>query len=65
MTLNKGNAKKLDAFEVGNNEVSSDLSWSSSNKANVKVNDSGLVTAVGKGTATITAKTKKFLAAVL
>lgn len=55
LTLNKGRKTSLKA--VIEPEKSTDsLSWSSSNEKVAKVSSNGVVTAVGKGTATITAK---------
>ena len=57
VTLTKGSTKQLTAIINPNTVANKKLSWSSSNTSVAKVSSSGLVTAVGTGTATITVRT--------
>ena len=57
-TLGKGKSFKLKATLKPKKATIKDVSWSSSNKKVAKVDADGNVTAVGKGTCTITVKTK-------
>ena len=56
MTLEKGDVYQLKAT-LPSGSYARKLTWTSSNKKVAKVNSKGKVTAVGKGTATITVKT--------
>lgn len=55
-TLEKGETKQLSIVYNPVNATRSDSVWSSDNTSVATVDENGLVTAVGKGTATITAK---------
>lgn len=57
ISLNKTNLtlKKNETYKLKVNGISKGIKWSSSNKSVVKVSDSGKITAVKKGTATIKA----------
>ena len=57
VTLTKSSTKQLTATINPNTVANKKLSWSSSNTSVAKVSSSGLVTAVGTGTATITVRT--------
>jgi len=56
-TLGVGTTLQLTStlFDGNGGELSGDVSWDSSNNSVASVNDSGLVTAVAEGAATITA----------
>ena len=56
-TINKGNTKRLTATVSPSNASNMAVTWKSSNEKVATVDENGLVTAVGKGTATITATT--------
>ena len=56
--LGKGDTVKLTGTVSPNEATNKTLSWSSSNTAVATVDANGLVTAVGEGSATITAKTQ-------
>ena len=58
LSLAKGGQEILKATVTPNNATNKEVQWTSSNKAVATVNAAGKVVAVGKGTATITAKTK-------
>ncbi|QTD79391.1 putative structural protein [Escherichia phage vB_EcoM_fHy-Eco03] len=53
----KGDTKQLEAYVVPTNATNKAVSWSSSDTSIATVDDTGLVTCVDVGTATITAKT--------
>ncbi len=57
-TLYVGRSRRLVATVQPENATNKNLTWKSSNKKVAKVNANGVVTAVGKGTATITCTTK-------
>lgn len=57
VTLEKDEKTQLIAGTQPSNADNANITWSSDNAQVAKVDDSGLVTAVGYGTATITAKT--------
>lgn len=57
-TLYVGRTRKLVATVSPENATNKALKWTSSNKKVAKVDQNGVVTAVGKGTATITCATK-------
>lgn len=57
-TLNVGGTQQLTATVAPSNATNKTVSWSSSNTAVATVNTSGLVTAIGAGTATITVTTQ-------
>jgi len=58
MTLNKGETETLIATIIPSNVTNKTIAWSSSNASVATVAD-GQVTAIGNGTATITAKTEE------
>jgi len=58
ITLLKGNKSKLSFTIKPSNATNTAVTWSSSNTKVAKVDTNGNVTAIGKGTATITVKTK-------
>ncbi len=58
-TLKKGKTLTLKASILPADATIKEVSWSSSNKKVAKVDSKGKVTAVGKGTAVITCKTKQ------
>ncbi len=62
-TLNAGETISLTATVKPDNAVDKSVTWTSSNTAVATVSDKGLVTAIAKGTATITAKTVNGLTA--
>jgi uncharacterized protein YjdB len=55
LSLNKGATETLEAEISPSNATNKKINWSSSNELVAKVSDSGVVTAVGAGTAVITA----------
>lgn len=55
--LTVGNTEQLTATVTPENTYNSDVEWQSDNKDVVSVDQTGKVTAVGKGTATVSAKT--------
>ncbi len=58
LTLEKGSNETLSATVLPDNAANKKVVWHSSNEAVATVSSSGKVTAVGKGTATITVKTE-------
>jgi uncharacterized protein YjdB len=57
LTMAKGTSKTLNATVIPSNATDKAVTWSSSNTAVAAVDDTGTVTAIGVGSATITVKT--------
>jgi len=58
-TVNAGDTVKLEAKVYPSNAVDSSITWSSDNPSVASVSSSGVLTATGVGTATISAKTSR------
>ncbi|MBQ2258007.1 MAG: InlB B-repeat-containing protein, partial [Lachnospiraceae bacterium] len=61
LTLTKGDTKSLTAVKLPTEREQKDIVWSSSDKSVATVSSDGVVTAVKKGTASITASTKDYM----
>ena len=61
LTLTRGDTKSLTAVKLPTERTKTDLQWSSSDKSVATVSDAGVVTAIKKGTAVITARTTDYM----